>query len=197
MLKFNLQQYKKIALKRIPVYLYCGVFFLVGALIGCVLGLYKIHEQIHFSNIDYSWIVNIYNKLIVLTPNTKFLSDVAAFEAVVLAFFIPLSIEIVSKISERYKSEVIISAFDSIWENKILPWLLIFNIIFAISLRFLVNDDSLLGFWRICAWIVFVVFIGTAVIIFRAIAKLKKYMTNVDYILEKLSQNAEKIVKQK
>ena len=183
--------------KNIPPYIYCGVVFLLGILLGYLLGFFRIHEYAKLPALNFSWLFDFISTVTSLTPNPKFLSDIAAFEAVLLAFFIPLSIEIVSKISERYKSEVIISAFDSIWENKILPWLLIFNIIFAISLRFLVNDDGLLGFWKICAWIVFVVFIGTAVIIFRAIAKLKKYMTNVDYILEKLSQNAKEIVKQK
>jgi hypothetical protein len=127
------------------------------------------------------------------TPAPEFLSDVAAFEAVVIALAVPLSFEIVSRISERYQSEVITKQFIQEWEIKWLPIFLMINIILAVALRFFVQDNSSSGLWAIYAWIALAGFLFIAVILLKFIRKLKIYMTDTEQVLDKFYQNAEKL----
>lgn len=130
------------------------------------------------------------------SPTPDFLSDIAAFEAVVIALAIPLSFEIVSRISERYQSEVISRKFIQNWSIKLLPIFLIFNMIFSISLRFFINSNTTSIIWKLLAWITFAGFLIIAVIfLFGFIPKLKRYMTDSDYVLEELFNEAEKSLK--
>jgi hypothetical protein len=131
------------------------------------------------------------------TPNPTFLSDIAAFEAVVIAIAIPLSFEIVSRISERYESEVISRRFHTHWTIKWLPFLLIANIIIAVVLRFLTNKNPTTLLWKLAAWITLVVFLVIAVVLlFRFIPRLRHYMTEPDLVLEDLFNEAETLLKE-
>lgn len=77
-----------------------------------------------------------------------------------------------------------------------LPIFLIFNIIFSISLRFFINSNTTSIIWKLLAWITFAGFLIIAVIfLFGFIPKLKRYMTDSDYVLEELFNEAEKSLK--
>lgn len=170
-----------------------GVSFLVGLALGYVLGLFKIHKflpPLPEISINLSWL----NWLGQITPNPTFLSDVAAFEAVIIAFLVPLSIEIISKISERYNSDVITRSFENNWENKILPPFLLINIIAAIILRFLVQDDINTVAWKILAWIVLIVFVFIAFAIYRVINRIKTFTSDIKSVLNQLYENVEKSI---
>jgi hypothetical protein len=170
-----------------------GISFLVGLILGYVLGLLKAHTVLlvlsKFS-IDFSWL----NWLGQITPNPTFLSDVAAFEAVIIAFLVPLSIEIISKISERYNSDVITRSFEDNWENKILPPFLLINIVAAIVLRFLVRDNIDAAAWKILAWIVLLVFIYIAFAIWRVINRIKIFMSDTKSVINQLYEDVEKSI---
>ena len=134
--------------------------------------------------------------IINFTPTRNFLSDIAAFEAVVIGLAIPLSFDIVSRISERYQSEVITKKFIQDWEIELLPVLLILNIISAISLRFFVPDNPVGTTWKILAWIIFTGFLFIAWLFsFKFLPKLKHYMTDTDFILNNLFNEAEELFK--
>lgn len=138
----------------------------------------------------------IMSAIISFTPTPNFLSDIAAFEAVVVGLAIPLSVEIVSRISERYQSEVITKKFIQNWEIKWLPIFLIVNIIIAIALRFFVHDNPVLATWKILSWITFIGFLFIAVIfLFKFLPKLKRYMTDTNFILDEFFNEAEKLFK--
>jgi hypothetical protein len=87
------------------------------------------------------FISNIYIFLRAFNPDPTFLSNIAAIEAVIIAIAIPLSLEIVSKISERYQSEIISKKFFQSCTVTLLPKLLVLNIIVAVSLIFFVKDS--------------------------------------------------------
>lgn len=168
-----------------------GVSFLSGLVLGYVLGLVRVHQV--FSalpkiSVDFSWLTQLWE----LTPNPAFLSDIAAFEAVIIAFLVPLSIEIISKLSERYNSDVITRSFEDTWQNKILPPFLLLNIITAIVLRFFIQDgtDSLL--WKILAWTVLLAFILVAFAILSVITRIKTFMSDTKSVVDQLYQDVEK-----
>ena len=130
-----------------------------------------------------------------ITPKPDFLSDVAAFEAVIIAFLIPLSIEIISKISERYNSEVIINAFENSWGNRILTPSLLVNIVLAIGLRFMPYEEINPLAWKISAWAIFLTFIFIAVIVWRVIIRIKTFISDPEAVINKLYQDVEKSLK--
>lgn len=126
------------------------------------------------------------------TPSTAFLSDIAAFEAVVIAIAIPLSFEIISRISERYNSEVISRRFWQEWAVRSLPIILMFNIVAAVGLRFFASGAPDSVGWKVSAWVVFSVFLAAAsILVFKFIPRLKDYMKDPNFILDELFDEAE------
>ncbi|GEM_PF-1337338 len=174
--------------KRISI----GISFLVGLILGYILGIFRVHTFFSFPkvSINFSWL----NWFGDVTPNPTFLSDVAAFEAAIIAFLVPLSIEIISKISERYNSDVITRSFESNWENKILPPFLLINIVAAIVLRFLVQDDISSTAWKILAWVVLIIFIYIAFAIWRVINRIKTFMSDTKSVINQLYEDVEKSI---
>lgn len=170
-----------------------GLSFFAGLILGYYLGLFNILHimkntllQIH---IDFSWI----KKFCEISPSKSFLSDIAAFEATIIAFLVPLSIEIVSKLSERYKSDVINRTFEDSLENKILPYFLILNIVAVILLQFFINEDATNSpIYKICSWLILVGFIYAAFAILKVIRRIKKFMSNIQYVIDKLFNEIEK-----
>lgn len=153
----------------IPVGILCGLFF------GILTGYYFINK---------------------INPKPNFLSDIATFEGVIIAIAIPLSLDIVSRISERYKSEVISKQFFKEWEIKLLPYFLILNIVTAILLRFCVGDNPKGLSWRLVAFLILVIFFIVAFIfIFGFSLKLKKYIIEPEFILNRFFNEAEEFFK--
>lgn len=170
--------------------------FIIGATTGYILGYNNIGlKDLNFFKNFLSNSGNSISSILSITPTPDFLSDIAAFEAVVIALAVPLSFEIVSRISERYQSEVITKQFIQEWEIKWLPGFLIINIFLAIGLRFFVQGEPSSGAWKILAWITFVSFLVIAMILFKFITKLKSYMTDTEFILKRLYDEAEKLLK--
>lgn len=135
-------------------------------------------------NVFIDWITK-------LKLNANFLSDIAAFEAVVIAFLVPLSIDIISKISDRYNSDVISQIFENDWANKILPRLLLVNIVLAIFLRFISQGDNQSLIFKIFELILFVVFVGVAFAILHIINLIKMYVSDTNSIINKLHEDIE------
>jgi len=125
-------------------------------------------------------------------PSPNFLSDIASFEIVILAFLVPLSIDIVSKISERYKSDSIINLFQKPWQIKYMPIILLINIVFAIALRFLVNEDDKSLFWKIASLIIFLFFIFVVYIVHYSIKRVYNFMISTNNIINLLYESGEK-----
>lgn len=133
--------------------------------------------------------------LVKFNPDPKFLSDVAAVEAVIIAIAIPFSFEIVSRISERYQSEVISNLFAQSWTVIWLPKLLVINIVLAVGIRFLVNSNPSSVIWKFSAWIVFMCFLFIGAILFSFVRRLRYYMIDTKFISEELFDEVEKFFK--
>lgn len=70
------------------------------------------------------------------SPSLDFASDVIAYQAAIIAIAIPLSLEIISRISERYQSGVITKEFNRQWQ---LGLLLLLGIV-VLVLSYFVNN---------------------------------------------------------
>ncbi len=130
-----------------------------------------------------------------VSPDVGFLSDIAAFEGVLISIAIPVSLDIISRISDRYNSNILSKQFNREWEIKILPVLLIINIVVAIILRFAFNDSNVsIPAWKILSWLMLVVFIFIAITLVLFIRKLNLYSSDIDHALKKLLSDAKKLV---
>jgi hypothetical protein len=129
-----------------------------------------------------------------IQANPAFLSDIAAIEAAIIAFLVPLSIEIISKISERYNSDVITRAFTRKWENRILTPFLLVNIFIAVTLRLFIKDDSNAIWWTFTSLIVLVLFMFVAFLIWKVINNIKTFMSDVKWVLNQLYEDIEKSI---
>ena len=141
---------------------------------------------------DFQWLLTIFD----FSPDIKFLSDVAAFEAAIIAFLIPLSIEIVSKLSERYQSAVIVQSFQNSFENRNLYKMLLINIGFAIFLRFLPASNSDDLFWKISSWVIFIFFLYITIAVYKVIKRIKTYMSDPQVVIDILFREAENVLDQ-
>ncbi|MBD2693509.1 hypothetical protein [Anabaena catenula] len=185
---FQAWNQRSLANQKIILY---GAYFLTGMSLGTLLGLFKYPVISNISFIFY-WIQSCLNWIISLSPNTSFLSDIVAFQGAIIAIAIPLSLEIISRISERYNSGVITKKFSQESEIKLLPILLTIDIIAAIILKFFIPADSISGYWKIIAWITFIVFIFTIYILYKFFATLRRYITDTNFLLDELFNDIEK-----
>ncbi|MBD2570685.1 hypothetical protein [Anabaena lutea] len=180
---FQAWNQRSLANQKIILY---GAYFLIGMSLGSLLGLFKHNLIILNSSSIFSWIQSCLNWIISISPNTGFLSDIVAFQGAIIAIAIPLSLEIISRISERYQSGVITKKFSQESEIKLLPILLTIDIIAAIFIKFFTPADSISGYWKIIAWITFIVFIFTIYILYKFFATLRRYITDTNFLLDEL-----------
>lgn len=74
-------------------------------------------------------------------PDPLFLLAAAGFLGVILAFLIPMSIEIISKVAAKYNSDVIVRTFQSNIITKYFPYFVLVNICVMILMRFFASDE--------------------------------------------------------
>lgn len=131
-----------------------------------------------------------------INPNPEFLFIVVSFEIAIIAFLIPLSIEIISKISERYSSDIISSFYSKKWWNIFLPIIISLNIIIIVISKFLMLESNLNNnIWYIFAWIILLFFIFIVITVLIAIFYIIKFMKDEKFVLTKLYKSVKKIIK--
>jgi len=129
------------------------------------------------------------NFIIKLAPTPDFLSDIAAFEGILIGVSIPISLQVVSWVVDRYRDQEIAQFFikEPLYRAQYL--LLLPNIIIAIFLRFLNISNSLI-LWLIFFWLVINIFI-----FYKFIRLVEQYATNTDkLLLRKLKHYVEDIL---
>ena len=75
--------------------------------------------------------------------NYSFLSDIATFNLAIIGLWVPLSISIINKMTERYSSDIIARAFERHPANTLLLNLLILNLIITILMRFFLTEKPI------------------------------------------------------
>ena len=155
--------------------------------------LTSFNKSIH---VFYMWFKSI-------AINPSFLSDVIAFNIAILALWIPLTVEIITRISDRYKSEVIISAFERKRVNRYLTKTLMFNLILAVGLKFFITDSTITfrentltsSLEEIMLWIVMILFLVSCMMLLRNISMVKTFAYKTEQVLKELIDDVKKIFK--
>jgi hypothetical protein len=174
---------------RKPELKYLAVF-IVGAGVGYVLGLYKVHQllaNVRWPHLDFTFIKEWINTINSLHLNADFLQDIMNLEAVLIGVAIPISLEVVLSIMKEYEKDV--SKFfirEPLYVSQF--FLLFTNIIASFVIRmFDINNP----------WILLILLIWSIVniVIFGLFMLLvKNYVTDTDNVLiNKLWKNAKNI----
>ena len=79
---------------------------------------------------------NLISILAEVIPDPLFLVVAAGFLGVIMAFFVPVSVEMISKVSAKYNSDVIVRLYKNSFINRIFNELLLFAIAAMIAARF-------------------------------------------------------------
>ena len=148
----------------------------------------------NFRNIIFVFLLSNVNKVLAffsnLAPDSTFLSDIAAFEGILIGVAIPISLQVVSRTVDRYKDQEIAQFFIKEPLYKIQYLLLLPNIAIVIFLRFL-NISNLIFLWFIFLWLIL-----NMIIFYKFVRLVEQYITNTDkLLLRKLKRHVEIILK--
>jgi hypothetical protein len=180
--------------------------FALGLTSGYWLGLIRLHSKITekvpiqieslklWATQAYTFLWNSFSSF---TPDIAFLSDVIAFQGAVIAIAYPLSLEIVSRISERYSSNVITRKFSNEWSVRILPYLLIANVIIAVSLKFFYTGGLSLLLPKTLAWLTITIFLLSTFLLINFFNTIREYAVNSKYLIDQLLIDMKGLIKLK
>jgi hypothetical protein len=161
-----------------------------GLLVGYKLGMLRVHEKIfhgvQFNQLGGWWIQTvaflnqiIWEPLASFSPSLGFASDVIAYQAAIVAITIPVSLEIISRVSERYQSGAVAREFSQQWQLKTLLALIFIDTLLGVNLKFFVASEKIeMTVWKVVAWIVFIFFIATNIVLFAFFRSLRQYVTS-------------------
>lgn len=180
--------------------------FALGITSGYWLGLIRLHSKItekvpiQIESLKL-WATQactfFWNSFSSFTPDIAFLSDVIAFQGAVIAIAYPLSLEIVSRISERYSSNVITRKFSNEWSVRILPYLLIANVIIAVSLKFFYAGGLSLLLPKTLAWLTITIFLLSTILLIIFFNTIRDYAINSKYLIDQLLIDMKGLIKLK
>lgn len=124
-----------------------------------------------------------------------FLSDLIAVEAVIFAFVIPQSINIVARVNERYQSDIVSDLFERGIPNRILPWLLSISLAIAVFLRFYSQEFSGTLLWKILSWGLLAGVLFSLILAMWLFLRMRQFTRNTMWITKKLANNAKRSIR--
>ena len=128
-----------------------------------------------------------------INPNHDFIVITASLVISIFAFLIPLSISIISKVSERYGSDVVSAIFKQKWFNKIAIYLLAFEIFLFILLQFVEESIPIL-YLKIIDWFILLLSFFILYITIMIIKEIIKFISDNRYVINELAKNIEEII---
>ena len=121
-----------------------------------------------------------------------FLSDVAAIEAAVFAFLIPLSIDIISRLDSRYNSRVVITLFNTGLPNRFLPYILATSLAVSIFMHFYSSILFETVWWTILSWTLLAGTVFVLILSISLFSRMKRFLTDPLWLMQQLVNNARK-----
>lgn len=136
-------------------------------------------------------IKSLVNTISSIEPDASFLSDVAAFEAVLIGVSIPISLQVVTWTAERFRDIEISKIFIGEKLYKAQYVLFISNILIAIFFKFAKINDKF-ALWVLLFWLFLNVYI-----FLKFIKRVEQYAANTEnYLLKRLKKNVEDILQE-
>ena len=182
--------------------LYSTILVATGFIAGYVVGYSRILGELEFNLSKlpdlsgfFDPIGNFFYHFLSRPPAVDFLSEVIAFEIAIVAFLIPLSLEMIARISDRYGSSVVTALFDQEITNKLLLPALLVNLFLVVGLRFLAPNPPSSTLWFVCAWLSLVGFLALSVLVYLYFLTLKSYISSPRNLLTKLFKKANDAIK--
>ncbi len=127
-------------------------------------------------------------------PDGGFLALVAGFEGVLLAVAVPISFSMVANISEKFESDLITQRFLEKTEIKYFPAVLMISIVFTVVLACTNQNMRTGNTWRIASYISIALFLSICVLFRYFIKTVKRYITDVQNIVQEFLDSAEKTI---
>lgn len=133
--------------------------------------------------------------LIDVKPDPNFLSELATFESVIIGIAIPMSVNIITIVSERYKSEVLTKLILYDWRSIALNATIVVGISFAVVLEFFNSAliDSI--WWNIFSWTALCIFACSLTLLVIYIMYIIRYITDPHFLISKLTEKAKNALK--
>ena len=128
--------------------------------------------------------------------NPDFIIAIITFEVGTIAVAIPLSLDILSRLSERYKSDVLIKIFKGDISTNNYVIIVVSKIVLGVILIFSSNPEKIPFLWNCLAWIFGIFFIWVAFCFAKILIKITLYISDSDFITEVLFKNAEESIKE-
>lgn len=128
-----------------------------------------------------------------INPNHDFIVITASLVISIFAFLIPLSISIISKVSERYSSDVISNLFKRKGVIKIAEYSLFFDICLIILLQFLEKSIPIL-YLKLIDWLILIISLIIVYITIKIINEIVKFISDTGYVINELAKNIEEII---
>lgn len=146
-------------------------------------------------SMDINWqgLVNSYK---LFTPDPLFLMIATGFLGVIMAFLIPMSIEIISKVSTKYNSDVIVRLFQSNIIGKLFPYFVLLNIAAMLVMRFFYGSEfynSLLS--KGIMWLLLVFSVLITILIGYLIYRIEKLISDDSVPFKMLIQKMKQSLK--
>lgn len=129
------------------------------------------------------------------TPDPLFLLAASGFLGVILAFLIPMNIDITSKVAAKYNSDVIVRTFQSNNITKYFPYFVLINICMMIIMRFFVSDDFYnTDIAKNVMWMLLVCSVIISGLIGYIIFRLERIISDDNVPLQMLMDNIESLL---
>lgn len=122
--------------------------------------------------------------------NNAFLSDIAAFEGVVIGILLPLAWDAISRSADKY-GDIIIARFREHLPTRVLLPSFVLHIVLAIATR-LISTESNLAYPSSKVWglFLFVWFIANLFIFIQYLHLLHTYTFNIKEVVDRLFEDA-------
>lgn len=128
------------------------------------------------------------NNFFSFTDNTPKLAEIIAFHVALIAFFIPLSVEMVGRISERYGSGVISKYYKREIVPQLIFYLSIANILLSVFLIFFSNSIRVLDYLSLGMFTI------TVLLTIAFLRTLYLYLTDIDWVIGKLIRDIKNVI---
>ena len=134
---------------------------------------------------------------LLITPNSNFLTITGTLSITIIAIAIPLSVDVISRLANRYNTNIITRLFNEEKINKEIK-VLSFSIVILVLLAIFFNPDSFIGnvyyFLYISIFILDILLIVKLYIYYK---RLAKYFIDTEYIYNKLIDYGYEVMKGK